>query len=68
MDKLVTSRDIADRLGIADAAVIRNWRKRYADFPAPVLERQDTIALWYWPEIEEWARKTNRWPVKDEEQ
>ncbi len=56
---LVGAPEIAERLGLARPQVVHNWRYRHADFPVPIAElRQGNV--WYWPDIEEWLRKTGR--------
>ena len=57
--ELVTTADIAARLGLAHAETVHSWRRRHADFPAPVVERGRTL-LWHWPDVERWARATGR--------
>lgn len=59
VDQLVGAAEIADRLGVKLAQTVRDWRRRHADFPAPV--RSLTMgSMWYWPEVEQWARRTGR--------
>jgi hypothetical protein len=56
---LVGAPEIADRLGLARPQVVHNWRYRHADFPEPLVElRQGNV--WYWPDVEEWAKRTGR--------
>ena len=56
---LVGGPEIAERLDLARPQVVHNWRYRHADFPVPLVElRQGNV--WYWPDIEEWLRKTGR--------
>jgi hypothetical protein len=59
VDQLVGTTDIAERLGVASAQVVREWRRRHTDFPAPVAQVGTTL-IWAWPEIEAWARATGR--------
>jgi predicted DNA-binding transcriptional regulator AlpA len=61
VDQLVGAVEIAERLRVSAPTVVHNWRDRYEDFPAPVVVRTRAI-LWYWPEIEAWARRTRRLP------
>lgn len=58
-EQLVDTADIAARLGLAQAESVHNWRRRYEDFPAPAVEK-GRVLLWYWPEVEHWARATGR--------
>ena len=59
VDLLVGAAEIADRLGVASSQVVHVWRGRYADFPKPVT-RLKTALIWYWPDIETWARLSGR--------
>ncbi|MEI7506110.1 MAG: hypothetical protein WCK23_04760 [Actinomycetes bacterium] len=36
LDYLVGATEIAKRLGVARPQVVHEWRKKHADFPAPV--------------------------------
>jgi hypothetical protein len=58
VDQLVGTSEIAARLGVS-RSVVGDWRARHAGFPSPVLElRMGNV--WYWPEVERWARATGR--------
>jgi hypothetical protein len=59
IDQLVGAVEIADRLGVARPQVVHDWRRRHEDFPAPVAVIS-RVGLWYWPEVERWARATGR--------
>jgi hypothetical protein len=59
VNHLVGAAEIAQRLGAARAQVVREWHRRHADFPAPVARVSNTW-VWYWPDIERWARRTGR--------
>lgn len=61
MEDLVGSAEIAERLGVKRHQVVHGWRRRYADFPQPVADLRRG-AIWAWPDIERWARKTGRLP------
>ncbi len=61
MDQLVVAAEIAERLSVSASQVIHVWRERYPDFPKPVLHRA-RVMLWYWPDVERWARRTGRYP------
>jgi len=56
---LVGAAEIADRLGIARTQTVHNWRHRHQDFPQPFV-RLEAGLVWYWPDVERWARKTGR--------
>lgn len=53
----VTAAAIARRLGIGRAAVT-NWRRRYADFPAPVTD--GTSPRFAWSDVERWLVATGK--------
>jgi hypothetical protein len=59
IDQLVGAVEIAERLGVARPQVVHDWRRRHPDFPAPiaVISR---VGIWYWPDVERWARTTGR--------
>lgn len=59
VDQLVGATEIAERLGVRRPQVVHDWRRRHAAFPQPVLRLQQAL-VWYWPEIEKWARTTGR--------
>ena len=59
MDQLVGASEIARRLGAKQRQAVHLWRKRYEDFPEPVATL-DMGLVWYWPEVERWARRTGR--------
>jgi predicted DNA-binding transcriptional regulator AlpA len=59
LDDLVGASEIAARLGVASPQVIHVWRRRHADFPAPVATISQTL-IWLWPDVEGWARSTGR--------
>jgi hypothetical protein len=58
-NQLVGAAEIADRLGVAHTQAVHNWRLRHEDFPKPISELEAGL-IWYWPDVEEWARKTGR--------
>jgi len=58
-DDLVGASEIAERLHLASTSVIHDWRRRHPDFPQPIRELSMGL-LWRWPDVENWARITNR--------
>ena len=58
-DLLVGASEIAERLGHTRPQMIHTWRTRHADFPEPVAVLKQAM-IWYWPDVEKWARKTRR--------
>lgn len=59
IDELVSSTEVAERLGVKRLQVVHDWRRRHPEFPTPVLELGRTL-IWYWPEVKAWAQKTER--------
>jgi hypothetical protein len=59
VDLMVGSYEIAERLGVSRHQVVHDWRRRHPDFPEPVLRLRQAL-IWYWPEVEQWARTTGR--------
>lgn len=57
--QLVGTAEIAERLGLAQFQTVHSWRQRYSDFPKPVATLKQAM-IWYWPDVEDWARKTGR--------
>jgi hypothetical protein len=62
LDDLVTSEDIAQRLGLAGRRTVNTLLARGTDgFPAPVMDR-GKVRLWLWSEVHAWAERTGRLP------
>jgi predicted DNA-binding transcriptional regulator AlpA len=59
VEQLVGASEIARRLELSAPQAVHNWRARHPDFPAPVAIL-DMGMVWYWPDVEEWVRKTGR--------
>ena len=59
MEHLVGASEITKRLGLKRTQVVHLWRRRHSDFPQPVAAL-DMGLVWYWPEVERWARRTGR--------
>jgi predicted DNA-binding transcriptional regulator AlpA len=59
VDLLVGTAEIAQRLGVARPQVVHDWRRRHPEFPTPVAVIS-RVGLWYWPDVERWARATGR--------
>lgn len=57
-DELVDPGEAAAILGIT-ANAVSVYRKRYADFPAPAIEKGRCL-LWHRRDIEAWAQATGR--------
>lgn len=50
---LLNAREVATALGLAHREAIATYRRRYSDFPAPVITK-GTCVLWHRPDIEAW--------------
>jgi predicted DNA-binding transcriptional regulator AlpA len=51
---LVGAAEIAERLGLAHPQTVHTWRRRHADFPAPVAVLKQAM-VWSWPDVQEWV-------------
>jgi len=60
-EHLVGTAEIAGRFGLAQPETVHAWRRRHTDFPAPIA-RLKIGFVWYWPDVERWARTNGRWP------
>lgn len=65
VDQLVGAREIAARLGFKRIQVVHYFVRSDDTFPDPVFSVTDTqggARVWYWPDVERWARRTGRLP------
>lgn len=59
--QLIDSGEVAEIIGLSSSTAVSTYRRRYADFPRPVLEKgSGKCVLWLRQEIEAWARATGR--------
>jgi predicted DNA-binding transcriptional regulator AlpA len=56
---LLNAREVASVLGLAHREAIATYRRRYPDFPAPVVVK-GTCVLWLRHEVDAWAKATGR--------
>jgi hypothetical protein len=56
---LLNSGEVAAVLGLAHREAIATYRRRYPDFPEPVIKK-GTCVLWLLRDIEAWAKATRR--------
>jgi predicted nucleic-acid-binding protein len=56
---LINAGEVAVVLGLAHREAIATYRRRYPDFPDPVIKK-GTCVLWLLRDIESWARSTGR--------
>lgn len=54
LDELIDAGEVAQLLGLSSRTSVATYRKRYEDFPGPVLERPN-CAHWLRPEVLAWA-------------
>lgn len=59
VEHLVGAAEIAARMGVKRQQVVHAWRRRHDDFPQPIAELSQTL-VWYWPDVERWAKATGR--------
>ena len=59
VDLLVGAEEIAERLGLPRYQRVHELRARDETFPEPVA-RLKRAMLWYWPDIERWAKSSGR--------
>jgi hypothetical protein len=59
---LLDSAEVAELLRLASRKVVMVYAKRYADFPAPAVDKA-RCTLWRRGDIEHWARATGRLPM-----
>lgn len=66
--QLVGAREIVERLGLKRVQHVHWYREHDPSFPEALAQigggRQ---YIWYWPDVEEWARKVGRLPPADED-
>lgn len=55
-DDLLDAHEVAALLGLARREAVSTYRRRYDDFPEPVVEKSRCV-LWHRPDIEAWAAK-----------
>lgn len=59
VEQLVGAAEIAQRLGLTRYQRVHELRRRHDDFPEPVAKLQQAM-VWYWPDVEKWAKATGR--------
>lgn len=59
LSELVDRTEVAAIVGLNGPDGLSVYRKRYDDFPAPVIEKGRT-ALWLRPDVEAWAERRHR--------
>lgn len=60
-DDLIDAGEVAVLLGLARRQAVSTYRRRYADFPEPIVDKNSgKCSLWRRQDIEAWARTTGR--------
>jgi predicted DNA-binding transcriptional regulator AlpA len=61
--ELVGVGEVADRLGVS-VNTVYSWRagrrRPSVPFPAPALQASGYAPVWFWAEVEEWAKRAGR--------
>ena len=58
-EDLLNAREVAAALGLAHRETVATYRRRYADFPEPVIKK-GTCVLWLRADIEAWKTSPRR--------
>jgi hypothetical protein len=58
-DDLLNAKEAADLLGLAHREAIATYRRRYEDFPEPLLKK-GTCVLWARQDLVRWAASRRR--------
>jgi hypothetical protein len=57
VDDLIGPQEVADLIGLGNPGGVSVYRRRYADFPGPAVEKGRCV-LWLRRDVELWARTT----------
>jgi predicted DNA-binding transcriptional regulator AlpA len=60
---LLDNSEVAQIIGITNPNGVSVYRKRFADFPKPRIEKRQTV-LWLRADIEAWAQRHDRRQVR----
>ncbi|WCO66818.1 hypothetical protein PO878_20200 [Iamia majanohamensis] len=61
LDDLLDAEQVAEVLGLSSRGAVSVYRRRYSDFPAPVLERSSgRCQLWARADVVAWGRSRQR--------
>lgn len=61
--ELIDSTEAAELIGLANVGGVSVYRKRYADFPEPVVDKGRCV-LWRRTDVERWAKAERRRPTQ----
>lgn len=56
---LLNAAEVAQVLGLAHREAVSTYRRRYNNFPEPIIKK-GTCVLWHRPDIQAWAGRTGR--------
>lgn len=59
--ELIEAREVAEIIGLSRGSNVSLYRRRYPDFPQPVVTKQACV-LWRRQDVERWAQSTGRLP------
>jgi predicted DNA-binding transcriptional regulator AlpA len=59
--ELIEAREVAEIIGLSRGSNVSLYRRRYPDFPEPVVTKQACV-LWLRSDVEAWAKATGRLP------
>jgi hypothetical protein len=65
VDQLVGATEIGQRLGMRHSTHVHQLRRSDPTFPEPLTQLSPGPGgayVWYWPDVESWARQTGRLP------
>lgn len=57
LDELIDAAEVAELLGLARRQAVSTYRRRYPDFPSPLLEKNSgKCSLWRRSDVERWRQ------------
>jgi predicted DNA-binding transcriptional regulator AlpA len=59
LDDLINAAKVAEMIGLAQRNSVSTYRRRHADFPAPVIE-DGRCVMWRRSDIKRWMRSRTR--------
>lgn len=69
VDQLVGASEISRRLGLRNSSHVHQIRQADPTFPPPLVqlsEGRSGAFVWYWPDVEWWAKRQGRLPLIDD--
>ncbi len=68
VDQIVGATEISNRLGLRHTTHVHQLRKGDPTFPAPIAQLSPGPSgayIWYWPDVEWWAKRMGRLPLDE---